>query len=333
MTFSIEHAAVHRARSALDLAYNEASQAAKRKAFIRIAGELLRADNPAAAYERLQFAGDALVSKAAAANLAAIGSGSVPGDMRSLCEAFVASTAPGSIFDWALRYGRPMPKAGRFLLGGGAATTDSETPELGHITWADSGLSVDDAAARQTAAIFAASNELQKLGGEAFDRLLADELSTTVATALNHAVIDVVAPGAGSASAGASALESLKSGLAALDSARGVIVVAGPAATAELILSDANRLGAGLKGGELLPGLALVPVDSVTNMTLIECSRAAVWDGGLELGQAQHADLVVAYDSHGEPLSRVGLFQCGASAIRAVRAWAIGGGVQSVVVS
>lgn len=335
MDFSLEHAAVHRARSALDLVYGNTGAAARRKAFMTIAGELLKHESASAAYERLQYHPDALVEKAVAQNLAAIGSGSVPHDMAALAAGFVESIRERSIFDVIAGYARPVEKVGRVLVGTGAATTNDTTAEAGNIVWADSNISIEDTDAFKTAAIFAASNELVKLGGKAFERLFAIELESCIIKALNSAVLDHLLTGAGSAAAGATPLASLQAGIAALDSPEAVVVVASPADVASLILSDANRAGAGLRGGELVSGLSVVPTDAplAGGMVVIEASKAAVFDGGLEISQAQHADLVLAYDSHGEPISRVSLFQTGATALRAVRSWAIGGAPQVVVVS
>lgn len=332
--FTLENAAIHRARSALDVAYSGAGAAARRKAFEIVGRELLKAESAGAAYEKLQWHGDELVSKAAAANLSAIGSGAPASDMQALAQGFIASIAERSLFDVIYRYGRPMPKPGRIMIGSGGATADGVTVEAGNIPWVDHALSIDDAAAHKTAAIVALTKELAMTGGPAFERLFSVELENAIVEALNQAVVNALLTGApGSASAGSTALASLQAGLAELDRPAAVVVAAEPGDIAELALSDANKLGAGLRGGELLPGVAIVPVPGITDMVLFEVSQAAIWDGGLTVDRAEHADLVTHFDSHGEPTDRISLWQTGAVAIRGVRSWAIGGAPQVVVVS
>lgn len=65
MTFTLEAAAVHRARSALDVAFDRAGIGARRKAFEAIGRELLKSESAAKAYERLQWSSNELVEKAA----------------------------------------------------------------------------------------------------------------------------------------------------------------------------------------------------------------------------------------------------------------------------
>src|SRR5690606_2810218 len=109
------------AQSALQLAQTEAGSAAKRRAFIRMAYQLLQAENGNDAHSRLRLAaaGDALIEKAVSHNL---GDSVWSDGAAALAASFVSSVAEYSLLDALKKYARVLPTAsiGRLIVASGA---------------------------------------------------------------------------------------------------------------------------------------------------------------------------------------------------------------------
>lgn len=280
-----------RARSAIDAAlpgFGPTIQQ-KAKAFTRGAFVMARTGDLETLANQLENHGDEIVRKASAGVTDTWGDGPVA----ELAAAYVATYADSSVLDSIARYAMPIPeRLNRATIATGATANIVGEGELKATTTLDVSLAPD--VQTKVVALAVLSNEVAHLGGDAAVQLFEAELTRALLREVNAAVLGlVVDTSAIIVPATGDWIADLRAGLAAAPASHGFVVAAAPGAVAALVTSGLNRAGAGIAGGELLPGLAVVPVEGATGLTIIPASRHAIRDHGLVIRQARHATVEI----------------------------------------
>jgi len=326
----IQAAFIHRARSALDMAVGSIEHpAAKVKAFSEIAHRIAVAEH-GQTHNSIATCTNSIVKSIIEKDANAFTSGAWNGDAAELAAAFVGSIAEGSILDQVARYATVLPVGQRrALIATGSAASNVGEGELKAIR--KPGLDAGDIEPVKVAALLVLSRELDRFGG-AFRKILETELSKSVTRGTNAAVVAaLVDSSTASIPSGADPIETLRAGLQAAGASEGYVIALPAGDCAWLATHSANR-GAGIRGGEFVPGVHLVAVDDSQSWTFIPASRLAIRDWGLELRSAEHADVNMA-DSPEGPSQTVSLFQTNSICLVAERLFLIGGDKTGVVVA
>lgn len=185
---------------------------------------------------------------------------------------------------------------------------------------ADPGVSVADADAYQVATIFAFSLEALKKGGAATQALFDNELRNAIVRGLNaemrsaldtSSTVTIATTG--------NAADDLRAALAKADPAAGYVYAAPGNVVAALATDPANR-GAGIRGGEFIPGVRLVADDAIDSPTLIPAGALVLRDEGLRLNPGPQASVNWSA-SPSSPSTQTSLWQCGCGGVAAFREW------------
>ena len=280
-----------RARSAIDAAlpgFGPTIQQ-KAKAFTRGAFTMARTSDLESLANQLESHGDEIVRKASAGIVETWGTGPVA----ELAAAYVATYADSSVLDSIARYAQPIPeRLNRATIATGATANIVGEGELKATTTLDVALAPD--VQTKVAALAIMSSEVAHLGGDAAVQLFEAELTRALLREMNATVLGlVVDTSAIQVAATGDWIADLRNGLAAAPASHGYVIVAAPGVVAALVTSELNKGGAGIAGGELLPGLSLVPVEGAIGLTIIPASRHAIRDHGLVIRQARHATVEI----------------------------------------
>lgn len=293
----------------------------KAAAFIAGAFTMARAGDLETLAKQLENHADTLVQKASAGVVDTWGTG----DAAALASAYIATIADASILDSLARYARPIPPSlDRAMIATGATANIVGEGELKATTT----LAVSLAPAAQTKVVGLAimSAEVANLAGDAAVQLFERELTNALLREMNATVLGlVVDTSAIQVPATGDWIADLRAGLAAAPASHGYVAVAAPGVVAALVASEVNKGGAGIAGGELLPGLAVVPVEGAIGLTIIPASRHAIRDHGLVIRQARHATVEINGAS-------VSLWQSNLRGVLAERAFDLVPGPDPVVI-
>jgi hypothetical protein len=241
-------------------------------------------------------------------------------DGTAIAGAFAASLAPASILDACLQYAKVLPvKVGKVVVAtGGTGTLVAEAaPQV----VANAGVSVQDAPPHEVSAILVFTEEVLQKGGAAAQALFETELKSAIARALNAEMLAALDSSATATVATTNdAAKDLRAALAAADPSTGYVYVA-PGNTIAVLASDSANRGAGVRGGEFVPGVWLVADDTITEPTLIPAGRLVLRDEGLRLQPpAQHASVNFSATPT-SPSQLVSLWQTGTVGLIAFREW------------
>lgn len=293
----------------------------KAAAFIAGAFTMARAGDLETLAKQLENHADTLVQKASAGVTDTWGDGPVA----ELAAAYVATYADSSILDSIARYAMPIPeRLNRAMIATGATANIVGEGELKATTTLDVSLAPD--VQTKVVALAVLSNEVAHLGGDAAVQLFEAELTRALLREVNAAVLGlVVDTSAIIVPATGDWIADLRAGLAAAPAAHGYVAVAAPGVVAALVASEVNKGGAGIAGGELLPGVSVVPVEGAIGLTIIPASRHAIRDHGLVIRQARHATVEI----NGQAVS---LWQSNLRGVLAERAFDLVPGPDPVVI-
>lgn len=312
---ALEQAAVIRARSALDMAIANASNAtdaARAKAFADLAFTALRAERPDHVLRALQRHPNELIQKAVAH---AIDDEFWDGpDAAALAASYIASIAEGSLLEQIVRYARSVPPRLRFGLVGSGFTADviaeGQPKVLRNLV-----LDLAQVDLIKSAAIIVLTKELASVAQPLFER----ELRESINRGVNQAVLGRLTDTNNIEIAGTGdALEDLRTGLKAAAPSNGYVVAASTAAAIDLATRVENRGGMGVRGGTFVPGVEIVAVDDLTGLRIIPASRLAVLDGGMQVRSSGHASVDMR-DNPVAPAQLVSLFQTNSVGLLAER--------------
>jgi len=322
-----------RARTTLENGLADFSRASKSLAFRQAALTILQPEDIQQVRQALAEHPNSLVERAYAHHTQETG---LTDALAELAAAYTASIAELSILDALKKYARPLPTAtsGRVLVASGAVgnvIAEGDPKVVGNLI-----LSLGDFTPIKSAGVVAMTKELIQIGGDAVVRLFEAELAKAVARTTNTEIINQFGAAISIASTG-DALQDLKAGIAACGPSDGYVAVCGGGLAADLALRPENKLGAGLRGGEYVPGLSIVGVDDGLESSgngqilVIAASRLAVWDRGLELRRSDEADVNFAA-SPTSPSTMTNLFQTGTRALLIERNWHLAGEFDAVLV-
>ena len=337
MSFSLESAYVQRAQAALNMATQNAGAAAKRRAFLKMAFEIMQADpsDPVGARMKRLAALDPVIEKAVSHDL---GNPEWEGGAAPLAASYLASVAEFSLLDTIKMHCRVLPTAsqGRVLLAAGAV--GNLTREGDPVPCQNLNLTSADIDPIRSAALVILSQELVRAGGDAVLALFEQELTSAVGRASNGAVLDqLIDSNTESINSTGDPLSDLRAGLSAAGEAD-AYAVAMPAATVrDLATRSEAGPGLGVRGGVFRPGISIVAIDDVNDTIVIPCSRLAVWDGGLHLKSAEHATVQMASIPTNNSVTPVGtelvsLWQAGLFGLMIDRSWHLGGDTSGIVI-
>jgi hypothetical protein len=255
------------------------------------------------------------------------------GDAAALAAAFVASIAELSLLDQIAKYARVLPIGQRrALIASGTATATGVVAEGAPKVVRRLALSFGDVEPTKVASIVVLTNELAMAAGGAGQRLFEQELAASISAAANKAVLDLLTDSNTIEVAGTGdPLADLRAGLRAAGPSAGYVVAAPAGDVADLATSVANRGGMGVRGGTFVPGVEIVAMDDLSGMHIITASRLAMFDAGLEIRSAGHADVNMA-DSPSAPSAVVSLWQTGSVGLIAERGFHLAGDATLVVV-
>lgn len=331
MTFSLEQAAIQRARSALDVAATGAAPDAKRKAFVQLAFALLSCEERNEHQDRIKAlaATNSLIERAVSHDLASPEWGGAAGE---LAAAYVASISELSLLDAIARHARILPNAGGFRVLVASGAVGDVVAEGDPVAVKNLNLSLSDLESTRSAALVVLSQELVRAGGPAVMALFERELMSAVARASNSAVVSqMIDSNTKSIDTTGDPLGDLRIGLAAAGPSTGYVVAAPATAVRDLATRVENRGGMSIQGGTFVPGVDLVGIDGATDMVVVPASRLALWDGGVRLRSAIHATVSMAA-SPSMPADLVSLWQAGLLGLAVDRYWHLAGDTSGVVV-
>ncbi len=262
----------------------------------------------------------------AAVGAQTLADGWLSNDGRIISEAFFGTLAQVSLLDAALAAGaKRIPEAvkvGLFASGAAVATTTEGAPTAVTRLTPD----IRTMTPVRADAIIVTSRELAQSEDGAATQLIGREISAQVVAASNLALLAQLT--AGSASAGADAVASLKAGLAAADDSRAYIVAAKGEDVRALAMASENGMGVG--GGEYIPGVHVVRAN-VQHMTVVPVDTLAVVNHGAAVEPSTEADVQMSsapsVDSDGVAVEAnvVSLFQTGSVGILVHRMFAARG--------
>ncbi|KAF1691852.1 hypothetical protein [Pseudoxanthomonas koreensis] len=311
----LQHAALSRAHTALTVAMNGATESSitnKAAAFVEGALTVMRAGRADAAEGHLSRHANPLVSKASAE---IVDGRWGEGAAAELAASYIESHAGGSLLDQIARYAAVIPGNLNYALAASGFTANV-VAEGFPIAVKNAGITVADADPIKAAAITVLTQELARAAGT---RIFETELTSSVLGATNAAVISSLTDTSSTIVAGTGdPVADLRTALQAAPSSAGYVVAASPGTVAALALSDANKSGLGISGGELVPGVSIVPVTGIAGITVIPASLLALRDYGLVLRSAGHAS-VDFRDSPTAPAELVSLFTTNCLGLMATR--------------
>lgn len=239
---------------------------------------------------------------------------------QEIAAAFAESLAPASVLDACLRYAKTLPpKLSRVLVATGF--TGKATAEAAPRVIQNAGISVADCLEHQVSASLVFSQEVLRRGGTAVLDLFDAELRAAIARAQNAEMLaELDSSSATTVATTGDPAKDLRAALAKSDSTTGYVYVADGATIATIATDAANR-GAGVRGGEFVPGVFLVADDTVTEPTLIPAGRLVLRDEGLRLEPpAKHASVNMS-ETPTSPSQQVSLWQTGCVGLIAFRDW------------
>lgn len=208
-------------------------------------------------------------------------------DGRIISGAFMASLADGSLLDAVMQFALPIPiEAKRIIVLSGAAAGVVGEAAPKPVTRLS--LTQNPGDHLKAAAMVVMSGELAKSSEGAAQRLLAIELRTAVIRASNAAFLGALTMTA--VAAGSTAAESLQAGLTAAPDATAYVVAAPAAIVRELALTRPNGSSLGVRGGQYIDGVTVIPAD-VGRMTIIPADRLGIADFGTIVRNASHASI------------------------------------------
>ncbi len=328
----LRNAAIARARSALDIAGASIAAEQRKGAFLEVAFAMLKARSFEGAMSHLGTSQNALTAefRTKAAAMITADATFASADWVSFAQAFVGSIADGSLLDQLARFGRRLPSNRPVLIATGATGDIRREGQLKVVRQLELEAGIPDVAT--AVAIVALSAELVwSMGGEG-RRIFEQELRNAVLRATNLEVLAMlVNSDSASVSGTGSAVGDLAAGLAAVGAASAYIAVAPPGIVAALALSEANKSGMAITGGELLPNLAVVSVAGVTAMTVIAADKIAVLDAGIVLRPSSEASVNLS-DSPTAPSTLTSMFQTNVVGLLVERMFAVAGGGNQVAV-
>jgi hypothetical protein len=248
-----------------------------------------------------------------------------------IADAYVASLAPGSVLDSLALYAKVLPRGLRHATLASSEGVAQSVAEGGmkvakRLTFGEA-----TATAFKVAEAVVATNELINAQGPAILDIFSRELQSAVTRACNAAVLaNLVDSSSATVTATSDALSDLRAALRAADPSTGYVYVAPAGVIADLATRVENR-GAGVAGGEFVPGVSIVPA-SVDHPTLIPADQIVIRDEGILVSPpAQHASLSMA-ETPSSPSTVVSMWQTNSTAVLVERSWLMDASRAHVVV-
>ncbi len=319
----IQRAFIRRAQDALALAGSEGSEKAAR--FIELARCMALAGPGELPHVLAKHHDEGIRGLC---ERGAVGLGEWSPEAAALAQAFIASVAESSVLDGITRYATELPTgASKALIASGFSANVATEGDPKVVK--RPGLDLGDVEPTKAAAIVVLTKELARFGGQ-FKAILERELAASITRATNAAVLAMlVDTGTTDVAGSGDPLDDLRAGLRAAGPSEGYVVAAPSGDVAWLATHPANR-GAGIRGGEFVPGVHLVAIDDATHTTIIPASRLALLDWGLSIAGAEHASVNMAA-SPTSPSNVVNLWQTGAVGLLAERRFHLAGDTSGVV--
>jgi hypothetical protein len=214
------------------------------------------------------------------------------GDVALMVRAFIESNAPSSVLDALAAYAVALPSTYTAGLVASGFTADAVV-EGGPKGVYPVDLSKLPTEPSKAAGIVVVSDQL--LGTAAGERVYHNELNKAVLRAVNTAVLNIALQNSPTAQVGGGAtLAGLRAALAASQPSTGFVVVASSAAVAAFATLSEARGTHSLRGGELFPGVWLVPHDNLpagAAMIVVAASNVVLADHGTIFRPARHANV------------------------------------------
>jgi|SRR5690625_2911331 len=241
--------------------------------------------------------------------------------------AFMASLAGRSVLDAIKRYALILPSnANHFVLASGVVA--DEVAEGAPKAVSRANLSPESLTEKKVVGLVVASKKLLSEPSKLAEKMLRAELESAVIAASNTAAFSAI--NTTPATAAGDPVGDLEAGLAAAADSDGYVVAASPADTRALALASEGRMG--VRGGDYLEGVTVVPVAGVTDMIIIPASRVVMKDDELLLRSSDNATVEMSASPGGQPTELVSMFQTNSRAILLERRFKIHSADDAVIV-
>lgn len=309
---------VDRARKSLDVVASSAGQQERARAFVDAARTILRAGN-SDPLQALRSSRNPLVAKAAAHLALDADFDAASGEM---ADAYLESISELSIIDMLKRYGSALPAAtGRVVIASDAVGDVVAEGELKPVKRLS--LSQSSPAPVKSTAMLVMSDELASATDGKAEALFEHELRAAVARASNASILAALAGSSPTTVTGTGdPLTDLRLGLGAAAPSSGYVVAMPSGAVAALATTIEAGPAFTVRGGEFRPGIHVVAVDGVDDVTVIPASRVALWDSGLSLRSARHANVDLRDTIEGQPV-HTSLWQENLLGLLVERSWSL----------
>lgn len=322
-----------RARATLETALNGYSKNEAARMFRRAAWLMIRPEDAHTIPATLQAEPDTRIQKMAGHTLGA----PLADEAAELSAGYVASIVEQSALDSIAKYARVLPSASaqRALVATGA--TGDIIAEGNPKIIRQIGLDLADTEPKKSIGLVVMSKELLQVGGPAVLRMFERELLSAVVRGANRSVMNLFAGLTATEQVGSTgdALADLRAGLQAAGPSDGYVVLGDAGAIADLALRSENR-GAGIRGGEFVPGVSLVAIDgdligtNGPSLLVIPASRLTIWLSPVEIRRSADG-AVDMRDTPQSPSQQVSLFQTGSHGLLVERHWHVGGDLSGAV--
>lgn len=325
---ALEFAALHRARSALNMITSPNSGPAQAKAFVDFALTLSRHAQADQAVTALRNHSNSAVKAVAESTVLAPWNS---GDVTVLAASYLASIAELSLLDSIKKFARILPVGISYAMIASDAVGDV-IAEGDPKPVKNMALSLGDVEPTKSASILVWTQELARAGGDELRRLFETELAATVARATNCQTLQLLINSNTETVAGTGdPLTDLRIGLHAAGASNGYVVAAPASDVADLATRAENRGGMAVRGGTFIPGVDIVAIDDLENMHVIPASRLALLDHGLQIRPAEHASVDMR-DTPESPAILTSLWQTNCIGLLIERNWHLGGDTSGVVI-
>lgn len=248
-------------------------------------------------------------------------------------DAFLGSIRNRNLLDLLLQHALSLPDGIRApILGSG--TVAEPVAEGAAIPVSKSTLQDTSLSPYRLAALTVISKRLLQAPGDNAPKLVQHQLESAVINASNTAVLGAL--NTSSVAGVGDVVDDLMIGLEAADDSASYVVAAAPSAVRALAVKSDGRMG--VRGGEFVPDVHVIPVADVDYLAVIPAARVVVNAGEFELKTSESATVEMLDNPSGNavtpgPVEAVSMFQTNSVAVLAQREFGLYAAVDAVEVT